>query len=128
VPWKVKRPPDGPQANVCPVRRCAQIKFAPPTTDLLFVYAHLQPRGGGSLSGAVTVRFSEARSEVEGVVLLDPTYCAMGLQEGIVPSRERSYVEKCVANVNDLFPLKYEAVLLLGSRELPLRGVAHLGW
>ena len=100
----------------------------PDATDLLFVQGRLEPRRGGVLAGAVTVRFSEKHPIVEGVVLLAPTYCAIGLRDGVVPVRERGYVEMAVTNVKDLFPLKYEAVLRLGDQEVPLRGTAHLGW
>ena len=100
----------------------------PEATDLLFVQARLEQRGGGVLAGAVTVRFSERRPGVVGVVILDSGYCAMGLREGVIPARERHYVETHLPNANDLFPLKYEAVLRIRDQELPLRGVARLGW
>jgi len=100
----------------------------PKTSDLLFVGAHLHPRGRASQEGAVTVRFSDACPCVEGVVLLDPRYCAITLHEGVVPVRERSYVEMYILNARNLFPIRYDSLIPIGNRELPLRGVANLGW
>jgi hypothetical protein len=101
---------------------------APRTTDLLFVSARLQPRDGGSHAGAVTVHFSKGVPSVDGVVLLDPRYCAPTLHEGVVPARERSYVEIYIRNAKDLFPIRYDAMIQIGNRKLPLRGIANLGW
>jgi len=100
----------------------------PETTDLLFVGAHLHPSDGESRLGAVTVRFSNARPCVEGIVLLDPRYCAVTLHEEVVPVRERSYVETLIPNARHLFPIRYDAMVQIGNRELPLRGIANLGW
>jgi hypothetical protein len=100
----------------------------PDDTDVLFVSARLEPRGGEVLAGAVTIRFSDKRPDVQGVVLLDPAYCAMGLHQGVVPARERRYVETYLPNIQELFPLKYGAVLRIGDQDVALRGMAHLGW
>jgi len=100
----------------------------PETSDLLFVGANLHPRAGASRAGAVTARFSDAGLCVEGVVLLDPRYCGVTLHKGVVPVRERSYVEMYIPNAKDLFPITYDAMIQIGNRELPLRGIANLGW
>jgi|SRR5882672_1098413 hypothetical protein len=100
----------------------------PEVTDLLFVRADLEQADRGVVAGAVTFRFLGKCPHVEGVVLLEPAYCALRLHEGVVPARERGYVDDRVPNARDLFPLKYEAVLRVGDKHLPLRGMAHLAW
>jgi len=97
----------------------------PEDTDLLFVQARLEQRDGGVLAGAITVRFSEKRPGVEGVVFFGP-YCAIGLDAGVVSARDRLYVETHLPRVKDLFPLRYEAVLRIGVRQVALRGVVSL--
>jgi hypothetical protein len=101
---------------------------APSTTDLLFVAAWLQPRDGAPQAGAVAVRFSDGIPRVAGVVLLEPRYCAVTLNDEVVSSRERAYLEEHVPNVENFFPMTYEAVLHIGSRDLVLRGIAKLAW
>jgi hypothetical protein len=100
----------------------------PRSTDTLFTAAVVRSRSGRTRPGAITFRFGGGKVEFDpGVILLRPRYCVVSSDErGMVPDFDLWILRRTLPRLDVLFPLSYEGLVKIGTREFPCSGSIRL--